>query len=446
MLTNEALQYDLSSTAGSIVTRSFLPEQDVHSDDAVNEDMMARNDTSSSQQNWSFPRWEGQGISFQSMQSFVQAMPMNTTTLRPASLYQLYPELLYILDGSGIRVSTNRRQLIRKADQRYRVYPMEEAMRLAFVYVKQKSTHKWPRIRQALKKGGFPFIVWHGDFQSCNLNNYQNQSVPLFTVCGKISCQHSFPIPTYKTILDSQPSALHWAANMAEYQRDYPWETKIRKVVWRGGLTGALDNYTSDRARIARFPVEHPSSWLDIGLTGIPPRHDKANIQLSYFNGLAQPLRPQESFQNFIGILDIDGNSWSSRFGKLLCYNSVILKVEPRYIDYFYKSLKPWVHFIPVQHDLSDLLDKAEYVVDPANQYEVQEVISNANQWCREHMIQKTIAHDYLDIWEEYLYQLDRGDPSWAETWIKWKPKLLNASGLNMQRLTGTLRRVQIAS
>lgn len=42
-------------------------------------------------------------------------------------------------------------------------------------------------------------------------------------------------------------------------------------------------------------------------------------------------------------------NSWSSRFGTLLCYNSVIIKVEPEHVDYFYlKYLEPWKHFVPV--------------------------------------------------------------------------------------------------
>jgi hypothetical protein len=43
----------------------------------------------------------------------------------------------------------------------------------------------------------------------------------------------------------------------------------------------------------------------------------------------------------------IDGNYWSSRFGKLLCYISVIVKLEPKHVDYCQlKYLEPWKQYI----------------------------------------------------------------------------------------------------
>ena len=37
----------------------------------------------------------------------------------------------------------------------------------------------------------------------------------------------------------------------------------------------------------------------------------------------------QDNFQKYKAILDIDGNAWSARLGKLLlCYNSVVIKVQ----------------------------------------------------------------------------------------------------------------------
>ena len=41
-------------------------------------------------------------------------------------------------------------------------------------------------------------------------------------------------------------------------------------------------------------------------------------------------------FQQYRGIIDIDGHSWSGRFGSLLCLNSVVLKIDPSYVEYFY--------------------------------------------------------------------------------------------------------------
>jgi hypothetical protein len=394
---------------------------------------------------WAFPRWGDKGIPFDSLQTFIKDMPLNATTLPWPKMYREYPELLYILDKSGLSVSVSKRRYISTLNLRYRVRPTEQAMKRAHKLLQWGCKESWPRLRKALDEEGFPFIVWNGDFRSCNKHNYKGVSVPIFTVCASVACNYSFPIPTYKTIRDATASPTTWDYRFTKFKELYPFESKIPKVIWRGSLTGALENYTSDRARIARFPVDHPSSILNIGLTGIPDRHDKkgkATIDKSYFGGLANKISPQEAFQKYMGIIDIDGNSWSSRFGKLLCYNSVILKVGPRYVDYFYKTLIPWVHFVPVRHDLSDLLEMAEFVVNPANANNITTIIYNANQWCRKQLTYSYIARDLLDIWEDYIHHLDRGDPTWTQTWSQWKSTrfLSNRSALAIRPVKKLVR------
>lgn len=405
-------------------------------------------DELSKMRNWNFPRWEEDGIKFSALKSFIQAMPSNATTLPWARTYQQFPELLYIVDGRGLFVSNTRRMIITMPNQRYRVFPTEDAMRLAFQALRDDKAQKWPRLRRALSEGGFPFVVWNGDFLACNKNNFRGLSIPVFTVCASVSCNYSFPLPTYKTVHDSKFSAREWDDTFREYDKNFSLSEKLPQVVWRGSLTGALKNYTSDRARIARFPVDHPSPLLNIGLSSIPERHVRANqsVNVAYFGGLAKSIKPQERFMSYMGIIDIDGNSWSSRFGKLLCYNSVILKVEPQYIDYFYKSLVPWTHFIPVKHDLSDLISKARFVTDRKNQDIIQRIVYNANSWCRRHMIFRVISHDILDIWEEYVHLLDRGNPEWQVDWNRLKKDITQSQDFGMQRLNGrykVIRRVK---
>jgi len=55
-------------------------------------------------------------------------------------------------------------------------------------------------------------------------------------------------------------------------------------------------------------------------------------------------------------VMDVDGNGWSARFMRLLLSNSVILKatVHP---DWFTDRIQPWVHYVPVKVDFSDVYD-----------------------------------------------------------------------------------------
>ncbi|KAG2085479.1 glycosyl transferase family 90-domain-containing protein [Suillus cothurnatus] len=55
-------------------------------------------------------------------------------------------------------------------------------------------------------------------------------------------------------------------------------------------------------------------------------------------------------------VLDVDGNGWSSRFKRLMTSNSVVFK-STVYPEWFTQRIAPWVHYIPIQIDYSDLYD-----------------------------------------------------------------------------------------
>lgn len=145
------------------------------------------------------------------------------------------------------------------------------------------------------------------------------------------------------------------------------------------------------------------------------------------------------------------------RPGALLCYNSVILKVDPTFVDYFYfkhniddePALQPWKHYIPVAADLSDLVERAAFVTDPANDGVLQTIVANANAWCRENMIRDRVTRDMLDIWERYVELLDRGSgPHWVER--LWRPAkeqiFAKDSRLDMILLSATASSSKVAS
>ena len=125
-----------------------------------------------------------------------------------------------------------------------------------------------------------------------------------------------------------------------------------------------------------------------------------------------------EDFQNYVAILDVDGNSWSERFGKLLCMNSIVLKVEPEFVDYYMpNTLQPWVHYIPINMNSSNLVPIVKWVLHPQNEDYVRKVINNANIWCSKQMKYTTIIEDLLDTLEFYVMQLNKHNPNWYEVW-----------------------------
>jgi hypothetical protein len=134
-----------------------------------------------------------------------------------------------------------------------------------------------------------------------------------------------------------------------------------------------------------------------------------------------------EDFQKYKAIIDIDGNSWSSRFFRLMCMNSVVLKVQPNHIDYFFPELKPWVHYLPVHANLSNLIDVVRLAVseDPEATHHMQTIVRNANDWCKKKVTLDSMALDMMWIMISYI-EILREENLRSDSFSKWKKNMIS--------------------
>ncbi|GAA5832497.1 hypothetical protein JCM11251_001347 [Rhodosporidiobolus azoricus] len=175
--------------------------------------------------------------------------------------------------------------------------------------------------------------------------------------------------------------------------RDPSWkEKKHNKLIWRGGPTGSdltiphARKY-SQRVRLARLPhmtgkVTLPFSRSDDLSRGIlgPVKSflgaaaffASKYLDIHFFGyaiqcgSLKDCLKFEEEFEwvdytepevqnEFKYVLDVDGNGWSGRFHRLMSSNSLVLK-STIFPEWYSDRIQPWVHYIPVKLDYSDLL------------------------------------------------------------------------------------------
>jgi hypothetical protein len=82
---------------------------------------------------------------------------------------------------------------------------------------------------------------------------------------------------------------------------------------------------------------------------------------------------------NYKYILDIDGNAstWDATAWKLNS-GSVILKTESNWEQWFYKEYKPWVHYVPVADDFSDIQERYKWC--EANPEKCEDMIRKAKE------------------------------------------------------------------
>ena len=62
--------------------------------------------------------------------------------------------------------------------------------------------------------------------------------------------------------------------------------------------------------------------------------------------------------------INIDGTVAAYRFPYLLGGDSLVLKQDSDYYEHFYKDLEPYKHYVPLKHDLSDLLKMIQWAKD----------------------------------------------------------------------------------
>ena len=95
-----------------------------------------------------------------------------------------------------------------------------------------------------------------------------------------------------------------------------------------------------------------------------------------------------KDFNQYKYLIDLPCIGYSGRFKALLFFGRPVFKVlsspDEQLKEYFYDDLKPFVHFIPVNNDLSDLKEKLDWA---ENHYEdALKIAKNAQQYAITHL------------------------------------------------------------
>ncbi len=103
---------------------------------------------------------------------------------------------------------------------------------------------------------------------------------------------------------------------------------------------------------------------LDFGLTGGVQLQSDSELEQLKNMDLFSDFIPPERLSDWMFHVDIDGNtnSWPGLFQKLLS-GGLVLKVDSPggWRQWYYDRLQPYVNFVPVAGDLSDLVSKVKF-------------------------------------------------------------------------------------
>jgi len=168
------------------------------------------------------------------------------------------------------------------------------------------------------------------------------------------------------------------------------WEDKKDMVFWRGSATGPiLDEQQvpgkTNRRKIVELAQSYNRSDIDVAFSSLGKFQDQ-------FSHLKRPSTPRTKIFEFKYVLNIEGHDYSSSFPHALYSWSCPFHPYPFSVEsVFFRDLKPWIHFVPLHLNGSDLLEKLEYC--RANENICKQIGENGRQMMQRFM-NETVFHE----------------------------------------------------
>ena len=127
-----------------------------------------------------------------------------------------------------------------------------------------------------------------------------------------------------------------------------PWEARQARAIFCGGDHGESANYLPPAVPGRPHPRRYLKEVVDAGRLAV-------DVHLGSGVALAQQMSRK-------WLLDVDGftRTWDAYAWKMQS-GSVVLSAASPWESFFTRLFEPWVHFVPIANDFSDLADKLDW-------------------------------------------------------------------------------------
>uniref|UniRef100_UPI00358F03E2 protein O-glucosyltransferase 1-like n=1 Tax=Myxine glutinosa TaxID=7769 RepID=UPI00358F03E2 len=169
----------------------------------------------------------------------------------------------------------------------------------------------------------------------------------------------------------------------------WPWEKKKAIAFFRGSRT------SPERDPLILLSRSEPS-LIDAAYT-------KNQAWKSVKDTLGRPPAEEVSLVDhckFKYLFNFRGVAASFRLKHLFLCNSLVFHVGDEWLEFFYPQLHPWVHYVPVTQDLSDVRKLLDFVKE--NDAVAQEIRKRGHQFITEHLRMEDVACYWKTLLLEY--------------------------------------------
>lgn len=212
----------------------------------------------------------------------------------------------------------------------------------------------------------------------------------------------------FQPIIWKLASRRHFGNLVRVFKEDTAWSLKKNMAIFRGQLTGAqADGYNKHRPalenclklRRCRLVYNHSnSSLVQAHLTSTRGRLPGS---INGVNMMA-PATTIRRLLEYKAIIMLEGNDVASGLKWALLSQSVVLMPRPKHTSWAMEELlEPWVHYIPLNQDATDVEEKMEWII--SHDIEARRIAERGSLWIEDLVFHPDSAEDDRWIQEEII-------------------------------------------
>lgn len=216
------------------------------------------------------------------------------------------------------------------------------------------------------KRGMEPWVDVVGEERN-DIGFIPKRFLPIFNTTGGEN-YFDIPIPNFDDVAYTR--SLSRDPEGPEDFRDLTtlWDSKKPTAVFRGSATGCgYSPENNDRLRLAKLAQDlNDKTVLDAGITRGDPVREKyifnrdtglGFLKIGRYNlSVAERLTKKQQ-SNYKYIIETEGNVSAHRVLTDMLMGSVLLMIDSEYTLWYSHLLKPYIHYIPIKKDLSNLIE-----------------------------------------------------------------------------------------
>lgn len=224
------------------------------------------------------------------------------------------------------------------------------------------------------------------------------------------------PYKSFHNLPDEAPEDCDYWSDI-----EHVWDEKKDTAVWRGSTTSPFVRVTTEsnwrsqpRPKLVKFCHDN-RDICDAEISGFAQSTMKAKQDIIREFGEEKTMPMSEQVKQHKFCLVLDGNSApSSRMRQHLESLSLMIKQESPFMEFFYKSLHAYTHYVPMSRSLQDVKEAVEF--SRKNDLLARLMVYEGRRFACRYFNRKAISEYVAFVFDEYAKRFEGIKASSIET------------------------------